>query len=180
MRARAPLGAVAAALLTAALVAGSRVPWTAETGSEAVVRLSWRAVGERVEECRETTEAERASLPAHMRQPRICERRLAPFRLSVRIDGEERLDANLHASGAREDRPTYVLHEFRVAPGEHRVEVRFAAERLPGAQAAAAPPLLLDAHVALAAREIGLVTRSGDEGPLVFRNPRRRAAAPRR
>jgi hypothetical protein len=169
VRARALVGAAVAALLTAGLVAGSRVPWTAEPGNEALVRLSWRAVGERVEECRDTTAAERASLPPHMRQPRICERRLAPFRLSVRIDGEQRLEASLHASGAREDRPTYVLHEFRVAEGEHRIEVHFATEPLPGATAEAMRPLHLDARVALAANAIALVTRDGDDGPLVVR-----------
>lgn len=169
MTARALPAALVTALLAAALVAGSRVPWTAETSPDAIVRLSWRAVGERVEECRETTEAERASLPAHMRRQRICERRLTPFRLSLRIDGEQRLDESVHAAGAREDRPTYVLREFRVAPGAHRIEVRFAPEPLPGAPAGATTPLALDARVTLAPHQIALVTRDGEGGPLIAR-----------
>ena len=163
MKARAFTGALAGAVLTAGLVAGTRVPWLAEPGDEALVRLSWRALGERLDECREPSAEEQAKLPAHMRQPRICERRLLPFHLAVRIDGRPVFDSLLHASGAREDRPTYVFHDFRVTPGPHRVEVRFEVDRPPGSGPAAQPALELDEPVELAPRQILLVARSGPD-----------------
>ena len=155
--------ALAGTLLTAGLVAGTRVPWVAEPANQAVVRLAWRAIGERALECREPSAAEQAERPAHMRQPLLCERRLLPFRLAVHIDGALRSDESLHASGAREDRPTFVFHDFRVSPGAHRIEIRFEVERPPGAAPAAQPALRLDETVELAPRQILLVTRAGDE-----------------
>jgi hypothetical protein len=161
-------GALGAALLTAGLVLGSRVPWRVEGGGDASIRLSWRVVGERIEQCREPTAAEQANLPPHMRQTRLCERRLAPFRLAVRVDGAELLDASVRPSGAREDRPTYVFHELRVPPGEHRLELRFEVERPPGSGPPAQPPLLLDERVRLAPRRVLLVTRAAETGALAI------------
>jgi hypothetical protein len=155
-------GVAVAALLGAGLVLGTRVPWLAEPGGDALIRLSWRALGERVEECREPSAEEQARLPAHMRQGRVCEGRIAPFRLVLRLDGRTQLDVRVAASGAREDRPTYVFHELRVPPGGHRLELRFEVERPPGSRPAAQLPLLLDERVELAPRQILLVTRAGD------------------
>jgi hypothetical protein len=161
---RTPGALLVGALVAAGLVAGSRVPWVAEPADEAMVRLSWRALGERVEECREPTEAEQAALPAHMRQPRICEGRLLPLRLTVRIDGAQIADELLHATGAHEDRPTYVFREFRVTPGDHRVAIRFESVWPAGSRPGASPPLELDASVELAPRQILLVTRDDGAG----------------
>jgi hypothetical protein len=155
--------ALVGAILTAGLVAGTRVPWLAEPADQALIRLSWRAAGERVEECREPSAAEQAALPAHMRLPSICERRLFPFRLVVRIDGSERASELLHARGASEDRPTTVFRDFRVEPGAHRLEILFEAEGPPGVGAKAHPPLRLEESVLLAPRQILLVTRALDE-----------------
>jgi hypothetical protein len=155
--------ALAGALLSAGLVAGSNVPWVAEPADQAMIRLSWRAFGERVEECREPSAEEQADLPPHMRQPRICEGRLLPFRLVVRIDGTGRFDALLPVGGAHADRPTIVFRDFRVTTGPHRVEIRFEVERPPGSGPATQPPLRLDETLELASREILLVTRASDE-----------------
>jgi hypothetical protein len=97
-----------------------------------------------------------------MRRQEVCERRLTPFQLSVDLDGARLYQGEVRPSGSREDRPAYVFREFRVAPGSHRIAVRFEAER--PAQGGAAgepprsPPLLLDETVELAPREILLVT----------------------
>jgi hypothetical protein len=156
-------GAAAAGILSAGIVLGTSVPWVAEPGGDALIRLSWRAVGERIEECREPSAEEQARLPAHMRQSRICERRLAPFHLVVHLDGRPALDEVVAASGARDDRPTYVFRELRVPPGDHRVELRFEVDRPAGRTGAAGqPPLLLDERVVLVPRQILLVTRAGD------------------
>ncbi len=176
MTPRALGAALVGAILTAGLVAGTRVPWLAEPADQALIRLSWRAAGDRVEECREPSADEQAALPAHMRPQSICERRLLPFRLVVRIDGMERASELLHASGANEDRPTTVFRDFRVEPGPHRLEIRFQGEGAPGASAMAHPPLRLEETVLLAPRQILLVTRALDEegGALRLDEPARR------
>lgn len=176
---RAAGGASAALALVAALVLGSRLPWRAETSDAAVLRLSWRSLGQRVEACREPTEEELAALPRHMRMSRICEGRIAPFRLRVAVDGETRVDAPVHASGAREDRPAYVLRELRLAPGEHRVSVRFEVE--PGVSASdvpVTPPLVLDETLRLAPREVALVTHDPDADRLVLVHARPARSGP--
>jgi hypothetical protein len=96
-----------------------------------------------------------------MRQREICERRLSPFRLRVALDGAPLFDGELRPAGAREDRPTYVFRDFEVAPGEHRVEVRFEELRPPGAPAPP-PALVLDRTVAFPPRRIRLVTRAAE------------------
>jgi len=160
-------GGLVAALLTAGLVVGSALPYTANRDERALVRLSWRAVGEPVKECRVPTAEELASLPQHMRRSEICEARLSPFHLRVAIDGRVVFDDRILPSGARQDRPTYVFEEFPVAPGEHRLEIRFAEERgeVEGA------PLTLDETVTLHPRDILLVARPRDEDVLALIAP---------
>ena len=70
---RTGLGIVVAAVAVATLAALSAIPWTPEPGPEAVVRLSWRARGERVEVCRDLSAEELEALPQHMRRERVCE-----------------------------------------------------------------------------------------------------------
>ena len=149
-------GALLAAALMAALVAGSQAPWRASAGDQSSIRLSWRTVSEPVSECRTPTPEELESLPPHMRMKEICERRHAPFRLLVRIDGETVRETLLSPAGASGDRPLYVFEELRVSPGGHRIEVRFREER-PGATEPG-PELALDAALELAPRDVGLVT----------------------
>lgn len=155
------LGVVIALALTALVVVGSALPWSVGDGGDGLIRLSWRAVGQRLEACREPTPDELAALPAHMRQTAICEARLTPFQLSVRIDDRVVHESAVEPSGARGDRPAYVREEFRVAPGPHRLRVRFAPE-LPET-APPAVPQLLETTVEVEAGRILLVTRD-DQG----------------
>ena len=108
-----------------ALASLSRAPWTPPDATRATLRLSWRATSRRIEECRPMTESERARLPAHMRQERVCEGRVAPYRLRVRIDGTVVSNDTVRAAGARSDRPIYVLREYAVAAGVREVRVEF-------------------------------------------------------
>jgi hypothetical protein len=155
------LGLGVAIALTAGLVVGSALPFTAAPGDQAMIRLSWRAVGESVEACREPTEEELAALPPHMRQREICEARLTPFRLAVAIDGASTFEGEIQPGGVRGDRPAYVLRDFPVTPGSHRLSVEFGAVPDGGASASS-PPLTLDESVTLAPREIVLVTTGPD------------------
>jgi hypothetical protein len=157
--ARALGGGLIALAATAALVAGSQLPWRPEAGGEASIRLSWRTVAEPVTECRAPTPEELEGLPPHMRMQEICERGHAPFRLRVEIDGEEARDVLLQPSGARGDRPLYVFEELRVPPGAYRLEVEFAEQRQPKAGSERAPvELTLETALELEPRDIALVT----------------------
>lgn len=165
--ARAVLAAALAAAFTATLVVCSRLPYVADERSDALIRLSWRAVGERVEECRQASAEELAALPRHMRRQEICEGRLAPFDLSVALDGEPLYTGLVRASGAREDRPTYVFREFAVAPGTHQLVVHFGPHR----DDMAGAPLALDETLALAPRQILLITQNPDTDQLIVFDP---------
>lgn len=170
------LGAVGAATLGALLAMrlASFVPYTAERDVAAVVRLGWRARGERVNECRRLTPEELAKLPAHMRQTEVCEGRLLPYRLTVSIDSAPVVDRLVHGAGAREDRPLYVFEDLPVTPGPHRLSVRFTlvgtATRAASAVGPATPPrLALDTTVELGFRRIVLVTYDEEREQLVVR-----------
>ena len=125
---RVALAAMAAGVALATLGALSRAPYREPDAEDAVLRLSWRVRGIRVRECRTLTPDELDALPPHMRRPEVCEGRIAPYRLRVRVDGRVLTDTLVHAAGAREDRPLYVFREFRVMPGVHRVDLRFVRE----------------------------------------------------
>ena len=161
------LAAACCAALAGAIAWGSQVPFRVESTDDAAIRLSWRAVSQPVEACRTPTPEEQARLPVHMRQSRICERRLAAFRLTVALDGRPAIDEAIAPEGAQRDRPAYVLRELRVAPGSHRLAVRFAPE-----SEAVGPPLVLEAELELAPRQVALVTENAQGGLEVRHNPR--------
>jgi hypothetical protein len=187
---RRSVGIAVAVALIALLGALSQLPYAAERSDRALVRLSWRARGERTERCRRATPEELAAMAAHMRQEVICEgARIAPYRLRVAIDGRTREDGVVAGSGVAGDRPIYVLREFALAPGHHRIEVRFekvagddgalatrpgalddrASDREAEARRRAIPPrLLLDTTVTAAANGVLLVTYSTEHQQLVL------------
>ena len=162
-----------------ALASLSRAPWTAPGATDAVVRLSWRATSQWTEECRTLTEGERRRLPAHMQQERLCEGRVAPYRLQVRIDGTTVANDTVQAAGARGDRPIYVLREFAVEPGEREVWVEFeslgalapetgrGAEERPGSVFPAS--LVLRSRVRAVPGRAVLVTYDADARSLIVR-----------
>ena len=166
--------AVAAAALTATTVL-SQWPWQAEQGGRSLLRISWRARGERIENCRRATAEELAALPAHMRQEIICaDPRVAPYWLRVAVDGQPLVDSAAPGSGIPGDRPIYVYLEFDVAPGARRIEVRFertgeSGEEEDAARRRAVPPrLVLDTVVPVAEGSILLVTYSPEHRSLVL------------
>lgn len=183
MKGRAVRLALAAAVVvasSAALAALSSTPYTVEPGDGAIVRLAWRARGERVRECHRRSAEELVRLPQHMRQEEVCERRILPYRLQVDLDGARVVDELVRAGGAREDRPLFVFQDLTVMPGTHRLQITFAREGAAqeekeekegavdatetGRRARETPAhLWLDAPVALVPRQIVLVTYD-DEG----------------
>jgi hypothetical protein len=116
---------VTSAVLLLVVAALSRTLYDPPGGDEGVLRLSWRFRGERVEACRQRTEAELAALPAHMRTPEVCSGRLAAYRVIVRIDDAPADTARVLPGGARGDRPIFVLRDTRLEPGTRRLRVWF-------------------------------------------------------
>jgi len=169
-------------VLAAAIALGwlSQVPYRAAGEGEALVRLAWRTRGTRVEECRRLTPEELQQLPVHMRQEQVCEGRVLPYHLMVRLDGRTVADDTVHATGARADRPLYVYREFRVSKGPHDIEVTFRRDLVPADTASApgsgeqresaAPPRLeFLGRIVLARDQIALVTYDPDQGRLVLK-----------
>lgn len=166
--ARAVLGALVAAAVTAAIVALSRVPYTASPGEDGELRLAWRWRSERVELCRARGADELARLPAHMRSATACERRLRPYRLEVRVDGVIVVDDSVRARGAEADRPLSVFRRLPLAPGRYEVRVVFSPLAVAG-DSTLAPPQVLESSLVVAPRQVVLVTVDTDHNVLVAR-----------
>jgi len=162
------------------LAALSGVPWAAEPSSAAVIRLAWRARGERVQRCRRRSADELARLPVHMRQEEVCERGIIPYRLRVTINDSLTVNELVRAGGAESDRPLFVFDELPLPPGTYRLSISFDREEDPDHKKAGSadeesdrretdvlrqtpPHLTLDSVVTLQPRTIVLVTYD-DEG----------------
>ncbi len=115
------------ALLFVAIATLGQIPF-GEVPQEAYLRLALRTTEARVEICRDRTAEELEALPAHMRQPRVCDRHAVPYRLLVRLDGDTVLDRVLESRGARSDRPLVFDHQLAVDPGAATLAVTFAPE----------------------------------------------------
>jgi hypothetical protein len=171
------VGGLAGAAALAGVRLGSLASYTAETDARAIVRLAWRARGERVRNCRHRTPAELEKLPPHMRQEEVCEGRILPYRLVVKLDGRAAVDEVIHGAGAREDRPLYVSRDLAVQPGAHRLAVTFARDaRAVGDSAIATgglttpARLTLDTTLSVGSRRVVLVTYDEEREQLVVRD----------
>lgn len=118
-------GVVLGVAAMAVLVAGANTSITVHGSGQAILRLAWSVRPERVERCRQLSEEELARLPAHMRQPVVCEGASAQYRLTVLHDGVVAAERIVHGGGLRQDRRVYVFHELPLDPGDNTIEVRF-------------------------------------------------------
>ena len=108
-----------------ALARGSALELPVSSPAEAMLRLSWTAHPERIDVCRDVPQAEQEQRPEHMRQRQICEGRVATYALRVEVDARLVGDAVVEGGGFRHDRPIFLLREFAVPSGTHRVQVTF-------------------------------------------------------
>ncbi len=113
------------AVLFGAFAVLGQIPF-GEVPAEAYLRLSLRTTDARIEICHDRTPEELDALPAHMRQPRACDRHAIPYRLHVRLDGESVLEEILAPRGARGDRPLVFDRQLAVEPGSATLAVSFA------------------------------------------------------
>ena len=160
-RARAALVLAVSAILMTGIAGLTRVPFTPDPTEDALIRLSWRYRGAAVETCRALTDQERTTLPIHMQRDTVCDGSVPPHRLVVSVDGQVMEDGMVAPAGARGDRPMFVMREFRVTPGEHRVEVSF------GAEGDADRALELSTTLEMGRRQIAVVTIDEAEGRLL-------------
>jgi hypothetical protein len=116
--------------LAAAIAAVVGIAWlsTVRTrpneSADAVLRLTWSARPERVEDCRPQSEEALAKLPPHMRQALICEGTTATYQLEVRRDGTVIDQQIVRGGGMRHDRPLYVSRDIPVPAGDAAISVR--------------------------------------------------------
>lgn len=117
---------------TAAMIAGvilrelSIAPLAGAPADQAVLRLSWSARPERVEQCRRLDDEELAKRPAHMQLRYECEGHFARYSLNVRVGDRALADDTLRGGGFRNDRPIHVFAEYAIVPGTHRIRVEMA------------------------------------------------------
>ncbi len=157
------------ALLFVAIAALGQIPF-GEVPEDAYLRLALRTTEARIEICRDRTPEELEALPAHMRQPRACDRHAIPHRLHVQLDGATVLDQVLEPRGARSDRPLVFDHQLAVDPGAATLAVSFvpAASAVDAASGDLAAVLAkakrheLEQSVQLEAGRIVLVRLDGD------------------
>ncbi len=178
MSARLRVAGLVLAFATVLGIAGlSRVPTARTIPDAAIIRLSWRTLGVRLEECRRLTEEELEALAPHMRTPESCTGRNADYELRVTLAGAGVVTDTVHPTGLRTDRPIYVLRDLPVTPGSHEVSVTFTALVPPEVTARrdtiGGPSLALhyEGELTLAAAEIALITLDATGTALVRRGP---------
>ena len=101
----------------------SGAPISLYPANSARLRLSFSARPERIEVCRTLSETELAKVPEHMRQRVSCEGVFATYLLRISVDGRSIGESVLHGAGLRHDRPLYLLRDYDVPKGEHRLQV---------------------------------------------------------
>jgi hypothetical protein len=152
----------AAVLVLAAL---SRAPYTPPRADAATLRYSWRLSVSATENCRPRTQAELDALPVHMRTPTVCTPVRSVYSVVSRIGSEPPDTLHAGESGARGDRPIYVLHERVLSPGPHRVRVELLRTEGSRVEALAA----IDTVVVLESGVVRLLTLDPERGDFVVR-----------
>jgi hypothetical protein len=117
------LGLAAALAVMAAMVALSRAPYVTGQGADALLRLSWSGRPQRIEKCRELSDAELAERPAHMRRRLECEGRPASYVVRVAVDGRTASLDTVTGGGLRGDRAIHMLREIGIEPGSRTIAV---------------------------------------------------------
>jgi hypothetical protein len=126
-RARSLLAGALALAIALVIAWLSQAPTTYARADDALLRLSWRVDGLRIEECRERTAEELEALAPHMRTPEVCVGGGADYELLVELDGAGVVHDTIRAGGARGDRPIYVYRDLDLSPGRYALRVAFGA-----------------------------------------------------
>jgi hypothetical protein len=108
------LGAAIAAAVLLGVAWGSRAPLLVASSEQALVRISFGARPERIEQCVTQTDEELAKVAPQMRQRLVCEGVAARYRLQLFHDGRLVLSQVVRGGGLRHDRQLYVFREVAV------------------------------------------------------------------
>lgn len=164
---------VTSAVLLVLLARASAAPLPYHEGGMARLRLSWSARPERIEVCRALSAEELEREEEHMRQRVECDGRFATYTSRVEADGRLLAESVVRGAGLRHDRPMYVLRDFPLSSGLHRVRISFTRrEHAGGSTAAIAPTVGAETDTGLFAGRA--------EREAVERARRQRAAIPAR
>lgn len=108
---------------TVAMLAGWP-PYRHLAPDQAVVKLSLRHTGVRLEECRTLDAEELAQLPPNMRAPQECPRERSPLVLELDINGRRTVAATIPAQGLHDDGRAVFYRRLIVPAGAVRLAVR--------------------------------------------------------
>lgn len=116
-------GLVVMAVLSGIVAAPSDLIYVPPFTGEPELLVAMLHSGVKVDECRALTPEENASRPAHMRGVPVCERRRAPVRMRVTIDGNVVHNGVYPGLGLWQDGASVAMERLKVAPGPHDVLV---------------------------------------------------------
>ncbi|NNL96502.1 MAG: 4Fe-4S binding protein [Xanthomonadales bacterium] len=91
--------------------------------NEAMVSLSFSHAGERIQQCRQRSQAELDKLPPNMRKPADCPRERHPVSVVFQVDGEERYREVLSPSGFWNDGESTFYQRFPVMAGSRLLQI---------------------------------------------------------
>lgn len=117
--------AIVSAALLVLIARASAAPVAYHDGDSAVLRLSWSARPERIETCRTLSAEELEREEEHMRQRVECTGTFASYSLRVESGQQLLSESIVRGAGFRHDRPIFLLREWPVSSGAHRVRVSF-------------------------------------------------------
>lgn len=100
----------------------ARPVWQSLADDTALLRLSLTHSG--VRNCRDRTAQELSDLPANMRAAQLCDRRRAPVRIEMDVDGVTEFAADLAPSGLAGSGPSRLYHRVELRAGSHRIDLR--------------------------------------------------------
>ncbi len=133
-------------------------------GEFSYLRLSWRFPIQKIEKCRDLSEAELNARPVHMRVKKECAANVIPYRVHVVVDGLEVLSHKVISPGMRSDRPMLMNSEIPVAPGVHELRVTFTPES--DLEVGQLPQVELKSQASFDLGQARLVTLSADQRSL--------------
>ena len=144
MRATGPwrwmIAGIGSAAVMFLIARGSTVAIPYHAAESGLLRLSWSARPERIEICRTLSKEELAQREEHMRQRVECDGRSATYALLIEVDGQQIGKSVVRGAGMRHDRPIYLLRDFAVPSGTHRIRVSFSRREKTDNDAAAFRP----------------------------------------
>jgi len=115
-------GALSLALSLGTAVLASWPDWQSVPEDHGMLRLSFAHSG--VRNCRDRTEAELANLPPNMRNAQLCDRRRAPVRIEMDIDGKQVYTADVGPSGIAGSGASRVYEKFELPAGTRAISLR--------------------------------------------------------